>query len=78
MAGNTVVVKPSANSVLAPTMTLHRIAKLLPSGVVNILTGFASRIGDAIFGQPWRNFGYEGVTRFQGYHSIAGAPESLL
>lgn len=25
-----------------------------------------------------RNFGYEGVTQFQGYHSIAGAPGSLL
>lgn len=52
MAGNTVVVKPSANSSLAPTMTLHRIAELLPPGVVNILTGSASRIGDAIIGHP--------------------------
>lgn len=50
MAGNTVVVKPSANSALAPTMTLHKIADLLPPGVVNILTGSASRIGDAIIG----------------------------
>lgn len=52
MAGNTVVVKPSANSALAPTMTLHKIADLLPPGVVNILTGSASRIGDAIIGHP--------------------------
>lgn len=52
MAGNTVVVKPSANSALAPTMTLHKIAALLPPGVVNILTGSASRIGDAIIGHP--------------------------
>ncbi|MBR3369463.1 MAG: aldehyde dehydrogenase family protein [Rhodobacteraceae bacterium] len=52
MAGNTVVVKPSANSALAPTLTLHRIAELLPPGVVNILTGSASRIGDAIIGHP--------------------------
>lgn len=52
MAGNTVVVKPSANSALAPTLTLHRIADLLPPGVVNILTGSASRIGDAIIGHP--------------------------
>lgn len=52
MAGNTVVVKPSANSALAPTMTLHRIAEMLPPGVVNILTGSASRIGDAIIGHP--------------------------
>jgi acyl-CoA reductase-like NAD-dependent aldehyde dehydrogenase len=52
MAGNTVVVKPSANSALAPTLTLHKIAELLPPGVVNILTGSASRIGDAIIGHP--------------------------
>ena len=52
MAGNTVVVKPSANSALAPTLTLHRIAQLLPPGVVNILTGSASRIGDALIGHP--------------------------
>ncbi|MCB1337829.1 MAG: aldehyde dehydrogenase family protein [Maritimibacter sp.] len=52
MAGNTVVVKPSANSALAPTMTLHRIAEMLPPGVVNVLTGSASRIGDAIIGHP--------------------------
>jgi len=25
-----------------------------------------------------RNFGYEGITQFQGYHSISGAPGSLL
>lgn len=50
MAGDTVVVKPSANSALAPTMTLHRNAEMLPPGVVNILTGRASRIGDAIIG----------------------------
>lgn len=56
MAGNTVVVKPSANSALAPTLTLHKIAELLPPGVVNILTGSASRIGDAIVGHPLVRF----------------------
>ncbi|MBR9862909.1 MAG: aldehyde dehydrogenase family protein [Rhodobacteraceae bacterium] len=52
MAGNTVVVKPSANSALAPALTLHRIAQMLPPGVVNIVTGSASRIGDALTGHP--------------------------
>lgn len=52
VTGNTVVVKPSANSALAPTLTLHMIAKLLPAGVVNVLTGSASRIGDALVGHP--------------------------
>ena len=48
MVGNTVVVKPSANSALAPAMSLHKIAEMLPPGVVNIVTGSSSRIGDAI------------------------------
>ncbi|MEM6620288.1 MAG: aldehyde dehydrogenase family protein [Pseudomonadota bacterium] len=52
MAGNTVVVKTSANAALAPTITLHRIAALLPPGVVNILTGSASKIGDPLIGHP--------------------------
>ena len=51
-AGNTVVVKPSANSALAPALTLQIIAKLLPPGVVNILTGQASKIGDPLVGHP--------------------------
>ncbi|MEN8739855.1 aldehyde dehydrogenase family protein [Lentibacter algarum] len=50
MAGNTVVVKPSANSALAPALTLQRVAEMLPPGVVNIVTGSASQIGDAIIG----------------------------
>ncbi len=56
MAGNTAVVKPSANSALAPTLSLHRIAELLPLGVVNIVTGSASRIGDALIGHPLVRF----------------------
>lgn len=52
VAGNTVVVKPSANSALAPALTLQIIAKLLPPGVVNILTGQAAAIGDPLVGHP--------------------------
>ncbi len=50
VAGNTVVVKPSANSALVPSLTLQIIAKVLPPGVVNILTGSAGRIGDPLVG----------------------------
>ncbi len=52
MAGNTVVVKPSHNSAIAPALTLHKIAALLPPGVVNIITGSASEIGDCLVGHP--------------------------
>ena len=48
MAGNTVVVKPSHNSALAPSLTLQIIAAALPPGVVNIITGSASEIGDPL------------------------------
>ncbi|WP_444985631.1 aldehyde dehydrogenase family protein [Halomonas mongoliensis] len=52
IAGNTVVVKPANNSSLATTLTLHRIAALLPPGVVNVLTGSSGRIGDPLVGHP--------------------------
>lgn len=52
LAGNTVVAKPSENSPLMPTLTLHKIAALLPRGVLNVITGDASRIGDGMVGHP--------------------------
>ena len=56
MAGNTVVVKPSSNSAPAPSLTLHKIATLLPPGVVNVVTGSASTIGDPLVGHPLVRF----------------------
>jgi len=48
MAGNTVVIKPSKESALAPALTIRRVAEVLPAGVVNLLTGASSRIGDPL------------------------------
>ncbi len=56
IAGNTVVVKPSRNSALAPSLTLHKIAAMLPPGVVNVITGDASEIGDALVTHPLVRF----------------------
>lgn len=56
MAGNTVVVKPSHNSALAPSLTLHKIAAALPPGVVNIITGSAAEIGDPLITHPQVRF----------------------
>lgn len=50
LAGNTVVIKLPENVALAPAQTLHEIARLFPPGVVNILTGDAYEIGDALVG----------------------------
>ena len=61
IAGNTVVVKPSHNSVLAPMQTLQIIANMLPPGVVNVISGSASEIGDALVGHPLvRNVNFTG------------------
>lgn len=61
ITGNTVVVKPAQNSALAPTLTLQIIARMLPPGVVNIVTGAARDIGDALVGHPLvRNVNFTG------------------
>ena len=52
MAGNTVVIKPSQSSAMAPTLTIKKIAEMLPPGVVNVVTGSASQIGDALLTHP--------------------------
>jgi acyl-CoA reductase-like NAD-dependent aldehyde dehydrogenase len=52
MAGNTVVVKPSSHAALAPMITLRKMADILPPGVMNVVTGPASRIGDPLLTHP--------------------------
>ncbi|WP_254656275.1 aldehyde dehydrogenase family protein [Jannaschia sp. CCS1] len=56
MAGNTVVVKPSHNSALAPSQTLRIIAEMLPPGVLSVVTGSASDIGDPLVRHPLVRF----------------------
>ena len=52
VTGNTVVVKPSEDSALAPVLTLQIIAEMLPPGVINIITGDAKQIGDTLTSHP--------------------------
>lgn len=52
MAGNTVVVKPSSHAALAPMITLRKMADILPPGVMNVVTGPASKIGDPLLTHP--------------------------
>lgn len=60
------------------------LARLIEAGYIFINAhGPSAQDGDAPFGGfkksgIGRNFGYEGGTRFQGYHSISGAPGSLI
>jgi acyl-CoA reductase-like NAD-dependent aldehyde dehydrogenase len=77
MAGNTVVVKPSENAALAPTMTLHMIAAALPPGVVNVVTGDSLRIGDRLDGHPLTRFiNFTGSVAI-GRHVMKVAAENL-
>ena len=52
VAGNTCVVKPSQNSAMAPSLTIRKIAEMLPPGVLNVVTGSAATIGDALLSHP--------------------------
>jgi len=50
-AGNTVVIKPASQTPLM-TLDLHAIFDHLPHGVVNIITGSGSEVGDALVRHP--------------------------
>lgn len=77
IAGNTVVIKPSEDSCLAPSLTVGRLAKVLPPGVVNLLTGSASRIGDPLLTHPSiKQINFTGSVRI-GKHVMKMAAENL-
>jgi acyl-CoA reductase-like NAD-dependent aldehyde dehydrogenase len=52
IAGNTVVIKPAQRSAMAPCLTMRLMAEVLPPGVLNVITGSSSEIGDALVGHP--------------------------
>lgn len=52
VAGNTVVIKTAYESPLAPSLTIRRIAETLPPGVVNLVTGSSSEIGEPLLTHP--------------------------
>ncbi len=52
IAGNTVVIKLARSASLAPARTVRRIAETLPPGVVNLVTGSGSEVGDELLTHP--------------------------
>ncbi|MEO0049347.1 MAG: hypothetical protein RL556_679 [Actinomycetota bacterium] len=48
LAGNTVIVKPPVSAPLATTVFLTRIAKKLPAGVLNVVTGLDENLSELI------------------------------
>lgn len=77
LAGNTVVVKLSENSPIATAQAMHLIARTFPPGVVNLLTGDSSRIGDPLLQHPLVKYiNFTGSVRI-GKHVMAKASENL-
>ncbi len=52
MAGNTVVLKPSARTPLTALILGEIAADILPAGVLNVITGTGAAIGDALVAHP--------------------------
>ncbi len=52
MAGNTVIAKPPPTTPLSSVMTLRHVAKLLPPGVLNVVTGHDAVLGPVVIGDP--------------------------
>jgi len=50
--GNTVVLKPSSRTPLTALAFAETLAEVFPPGVVNVLSGAGSDIGDALVGHP--------------------------
>jgi acyl-CoA reductase-like NAD-dependent aldehyde dehydrogenase len=48
LAGNTVVVKPPPSAPLATTRTVELVARALPAGVLNVVTGTDAELGPAL------------------------------
>ncbi len=63
VAGNTVVVKPPPTAPLATVRTVELLARSLPPGVLNVVTGEDSEIGETLVaGEPVRKVCFTGST----------------
>jgi acyl-CoA reductase-like NAD-dependent aldehyde dehydrogenase len=52
MAGNTVIAKPPPTTPLASVLTLREVAKNLPAGVLNVITGDDAVVGPVVVCDP--------------------------
>ena len=52
MAGNTVIAKPPPTAPLSSVLTLRQVARRLPAGVLNVLTGEDAVLGPIVIGDP--------------------------
>jgi acyl-CoA reductase-like NAD-dependent aldehyde dehydrogenase len=52
ISGNTAVIKLARSASLAPARTIYRMAEVLPPGVVNLVTGSGSEVGEELLTHP--------------------------
>ena len=77
ITGNTVVIKTSYQAPLAPSLTIKKMAEVLPPGVINLVTGPSSEIGDALLTHPLaRKINFTGGIE-TGRHVMAMAAKTL-
>ena len=77
LAGNTVVIKLSEFATLAPAQSIMKIARMLPPGVVNLVTGDGAVIGDDLVTHPLvRQVNFTGSIRI-GRHVMQRAAENI-
>jgi len=77
LAGNTVVIKLSEFATLAPAQTIMKIASMLPPGVVNLITGDGTVIGDDLVTHPLvRQVNFTGSIRI-GRHVMQQAARNI-
>src|SRR5207237_10391643 len=76
-AGNTVVAKPAATTPLATLQVARLFAEAgLPDGVLNVVTGRGSAIGDALVGHPdVRRVAFTGSTEVGRRVAAIAAPQ---
>lgn len=77
ISGNTVVIKTAQESPMAPVLTLKLMAEVFPPGVINVVTGSSSELGDALLTHPLvRKINFTGSIA-SGRHIMAMAAKTL-
>lgn len=78
VSGNTVVLKPAESTCLAVLEFIREIADLLPPGVVNVITGYGSEIGEPLVTHPAvRKVAFTGSTA-TGRHIMRYASQNII
>jgi aminobutyraldehyde dehydrogenase len=77
-AGNTVVLKPSEQTPLTTLALAEIAAKILPPGVVNVITGRGPTVGAALVRQPQVRMASLTGSVASGQRVLEGAAESLI